>query len=106
MATFPPALAQEDIKLTIVASRAPVFLCVKTVEEVCVPGVDRGLAAAGGNYKIDWTKAWGGTLVKLGGESKGGVADGVADIGLVSTIFEIQVPDAERHRQHAPSAPT
>jgi len=38
-------------------------------------------------YKIDWTKAWGGTLLKLGTESKG-VADGVADIAIVSTIFE------------------
>jgi TRAP-type transport system periplasmic protein len=87
MAAIAPALAQEAIKLTIVAGHPPVFLWVKTVDEVFIPGVDRRLAAAGGKYKIDWTKAWGGTLVKLGGESKG-VADGVADIGLVSTIFE------------------
>ena len=87
LAAAAPALGQEAIKLTVVAGHPPVFLWVKMTDEVFIPGVDRRLAAAGGKYKIDWTKAWGGTLVKLGGESKG-VADGVADIGLVSTIFE------------------
>jgi TRAP-type C4-dicarboxylate transport system substrate-binding protein len=38
-------------------------------------------------FKIEWTKAWGGTLLKLGSESKG-VADGVADMAIVSTVFE------------------
>jgi TRAP-type transport system periplasmic protein len=81
------ATAQQAIKLTITAGHPPVFLWVKQTDEVFIPGVDRRLAAAGNKYKIDWTKAWGGTLIKLGGESKG-VADGVADIGLVSTVFE------------------
>lgn len=82
-----PASAQQVIKLTVTAGHPPVFLWVKTMDEVFIPEVDRRLAAAGNKYKIDWTKAWGGTLIKLGSESKG-VADGVADIGLVSTIFE------------------
>ena len=85
--TASPACAQQVIPLTITAGHPPVFLWVKLTDEVFVPGVDRRLAAAGGKFKIDWTKAWGGTLVKLGGESKG-VADGVADMALVSTIFE------------------
>jgi TRAP-type transport system periplasmic protein len=82
-----PALAQQVIKLTATAGHPPVFLWVKTMDEVFIPEVDKRLAAGGNKYKIEWTKAWGGTLIKLGGESKG-VADGVADIGLVSTIFE------------------
>ena len=82
-----PASAQQVIKLTITAGHPPVFLWVKTTDEVFVPEVDKRLAAAGNKYKIEWTKAWGGTLIKLGSESKG-VADGIADIGLVSTIFE------------------
>lgn len=81
------ALAQQVIKLTAVAGHPPVFLWVKLTDEVFIPEVDKRLAAAGGKYKIDWTKAWGGTLVKLGSESKG-VADGVADVAVVSTIFE------------------
>ena len=82
-----PALAQQTIKLTAAAGHPPVFLWVKTVDEVLIPEVDKRLAAAGGKYKIEWTKAWGGTLLKLGSESKG-VADGVADLAIVSTVFE------------------
>lgn len=82
-----PAAAQQVIKLTAAAGHPPVFLWVKLTDEVLIPEVDRRLAAAGGKYKIEWTKAWGGTLLKLGSESKG-VADGVADLAIVSTIFE------------------
>lgn len=81
-----PAAAQQVIKLTAAAGHPPVFLWVKTVDEVLIPEVDKRLAASG-KYKIEWTKAWGGTLLKLGSESKG-VADGVADLAIVSTIFE------------------
>lgn len=81
-----PAQAQQTIKLTAAAGHPPVFLWVKTLDEVFIPEVDRKLAA-GGKYKIEWTKAFGGTLVKLGSESKG-IADGVADLGVVSTLFE------------------
>lgn len=81
------AQAQQVIKLTAVSGHPPVFLWVKTLDEVFIPEVDKKLAAGGNKYKIEWTKAWGGTLVKLGSESKG-VADGVADLGVVSTLFE------------------
>lgn len=81
------AAAQQSIKLTAAAGHPPVFLWVKTLDEVFIPEVDKRLAAAGGKYKIEWTKAYGGTLVKLGSESKG-IADGVADVGIVSTLFE------------------
>jgi TRAP-type C4-dicarboxylate transport system substrate-binding protein len=81
------AQAQEVIRFTVAAGHPPVFLWVKTVDEVLIPEIDKRLAAAGGKYKIEWTKAWGGTLLKLGSESKG-VADGVADMAIVSTVFE------------------
>lgn len=81
------AQAQQTIRLTAAAGHPPVFLWVKTVDEVLIPEVDKRLAAAGGKFKIEWTKAWGGTLLKLGSESKG-VADGVADLAIVSTVFE------------------
>lgn len=82
-----PAMAQQVIKLTAVAGHPTAFLWTKTLDEVFIPEVDRRLVAAGNKYKIEWTKAFGGTLVKLGSESKG-LADGVGDIGIVSTIFE------------------
>jgi len=81
------AQAQQVIKLTAAAGHPPTFLWVKTLDETFIPDVDRRLAAGGGKYRIEWTRAWGGTLVKLGSESKG-IADGVADLGIVSTIFE------------------
>lgn len=79
--------AQQTIKLTVVAGHPPAFLWVKLLDEFFIPEVDKRLAAAGNKHKIEWTKAWGGTLVKLGGESKG-IADGVGDLGFVSTVFE------------------
>lgn len=82
-----PATAAQTIKLTAAAGHPPVFLWVKLLDEFFIPEVDRRLAGAGGKYQIAWTKAWGGTLVKLGAEGKG-IADGVADLGMVSTIFE------------------
>ena len=82
-----PAHAQQTIRLTAAAGHPPVFLWVKLVDEFFIPEVDKRLAAAGNQYKVEWTKAWGGTLIKLGAESKG-IADGVADLGFVSTIFE------------------
>jgi TRAP-type C4-dicarboxylate transport system substrate-binding protein len=79
--------AQQVIKLTAAAGHPPVFLWVKTLDEVFIPEVNKRLQAGGNKYRIEWTKAWGGTLIKLGSESKG-IADGVADLGIVSTIFE------------------
>lgn len=81
------AQAQQVIKLTAAAGHPATFLWVKTLEETFIPELDKRLAAAGNKHKIEWTRAWGGTLVKLGSESKG-IADGVADLGIVSTIFE------------------
>ena len=81
------AQAQQLITLTATAGHPPVFLWVKTMDEVFIPEVDKRLAAGGNKFKIEWTKAWGGTLIKLGSESKG-VADGIADVGLISTLFE------------------
>ena len=81
-----PAQAQQTIRLTAAAGHPPVFLWVKLIDEYFMPEVDKRLAAAG-KHKIEWTKAWGGTLIKIGSESKG-IADGVADLGFVGTIFE------------------
>lgn len=81
-----PAAAQETIRLTAAAGHPPVFTWVKLVDEFFIPEVDRRLALTG-TYKIEWTKAWGGTLIKLGSESDG-IGSGIADIGIVATVFE------------------
>ena len=78
--------AQQVIKLTVATGHPTVLLWVKTLDEVFIPELDKRLAVDG-RYRIEWTKAWGGTLLKLGSESKG-YADGVADLGLTLTVFE------------------
>jgi len=82
-----PAQAQQVIKMTAAAGHPPVFLWVKILDEYFIPEVDKRLAAAGGKVKIEWTKAYGGTLVKLGNESTA-MKDGISDLGFVATIFE------------------
>ncbi len=81
------ASAQQTIKLTISAGHPPAFLWVKVLDEFFVPEIDRRLAAAGGRHKIDWTKAWAGTLAKSGQESVA-IKDGVSDLGFAGTLFE------------------
>lgn len=82
-----PARAQQTIKLTMSAGHPPAFLWVRVLEEFFVPEVDKRLAAAGGKYRVEWTKAFGGTLAKVGQESVA-IKDGVSDIGFVGTLFE------------------
>ena len=96
-----PAQAQQTIKLTAAAGHPPVFLWVKLIDEYFMPEVDKRLLAAGGKHKIEWTKAWGGTLIKIGSESKG-IADGVADLGFVSTVFEAAKFPSQNVSYYAP----
>jgi TRAP-type C4-dicarboxylate transport system substrate-binding protein len=86
-ACAPGALAQQTIKLTISSGHPPAFLWVRLLDEFFVPEVDKRLAAAGGKHRIEWTKAWGGTLAKVGQESVA-IKDGVSDMGFVGTLFE------------------
>lgn len=81
-----PAQAQ-TIKMTAVAGHPVVFPWVKLADEFFIPEVDKRLAAVGSKTKFEWTRAWGGTAVKLGSES-GAIKDGLAELAFVSTIFE------------------
>lgn len=79
------AHAQQEIKLTVCAGHAPVFLWVKHLKETFIPAVDRELAAAG-RYKVVWNEAFGGTLAKLGSELES-IEQGLCDLGIVGTVF-------------------
>jgi TRAP-type C4-dicarboxylate transport system substrate-binding protein len=81
-----PATAQ-TVKMTAVAGHPVIFPWVKLADEFFIPEVDKRLAAANSKVKFEWTKAWGGTAVKLGSES-GAIKDGLAELAFVSTIFE------------------
>ena len=78
--------AQETIRLTVTAGHPPVFLWVKLLDEFFIPEVDRRLAE-GGKYRIEWNRAYGGTVAKIGGELQA-IRDGISDMGFVGTIFQ------------------
>ncbi len=82
-----PASAQQTIKLTISSGHPPAFMWVRVLEEFFIPEIDKRLAAGGGKYKIEWTRAWAGTLAKVGQESVA-IKDGISDVGFVGTLFE------------------
>ena len=74
--------AQETVDLTISTGYPTTFIWAATMEDTFVPKVDEYLKEAGGEYVINWTEAYGGTL--------GGPADqgelteiGAVDIGNV-----------------------
>ncbi|KAA2314972.1 hypothetical protein DL237_17805 [Pseudooceanicola sediminis] len=81
-----PAAAQETIPLTIVSGHPEVFLWVKHMHETFIPAVDAALAETG-EVKIDWTEAYGGTLVRLGSEAEA-LETGIADIAMASGVFD------------------
>ncbi len=81
-----PSQAQ-TIKMTAVAGHPVIFPWVKLADEFFIPELDKRLAAANSKVKFEWTRAWGGTAVKLGSES-GAIKDGLAELAFVSTIFE------------------
>lgn len=80
-----PVARAETIDATVVAGHPPVFLWVKTLSETFIPTVNAALE--GTDYEIDWMEAYGGTLAKVGGELEA-IEDGLAQIGIVSSLFE------------------
>lgn len=85
MAFAPHANAQETINLTIAAGHPPIFLWVKEFDETLIPTVDAELARTG-RYKIEWNRAYGGTLAKVGREIDA-IRSGLADLGTAFSLF-------------------
>lgn len=86
MAAFALAPAHaETINATVVAGHPKIFLWVQTLSDTFIPSVDKALE--GTDYKMNWTEAYGGTLAKVGGELDA-MEDGLAQIGIVSSLFE------------------
>lgn len=79
------AEAVETIRLTFMDGYPPRVLWLKMVEEFYIPEVDKRLAA-GGKYKIAWTKAWSGQIVKPTSVLEG-VENGLGDMAIVTTVF-------------------
>jgi len=86
LAGSPVAFGQETLNLTIASGHPEVFLWVKHLKETFVPTVDAELAKTG-NVKINWTQAYGGTIVKLGSETEA-FQQGIIDVAMMSGVFD------------------
>lgn len=71
--------------MTAIDAYAPAALWVRVFLDFYIPEVDRRLAETG-NYRIDWNRAFGGTVAKTGGVLEA-LQYGLADIGIVTTPF-------------------
>jgi len=80
-----PAIAQEKIKLTFAGGHPEIFLWEKHVGTTFIPVLTKELAKIG-KIEIDWTTAYGGTLVKVGSEVKS-FQQGIMDVGHMSGVF-------------------
>ena len=75
----------KDINVTIAAGHPPVFRWVKHASKTFIPAVNRALEGSG--YTLKWSEQYGGSLAKVGGVLEA-VEEGLAEIGLVSSLFE------------------
>ncbi len=84
---LPQTAVAKTYKITVVAGHPPIFLWVTLCRDYFIPEVDKRVAALGGNHKIQWNQAYGGTIAKIGGALEA-IEEGIADMGFVGTIFE------------------
>ncbi|WP_323765879.1 C4-dicarboxylate TRAP transporter substrate-binding protein [Marinovum sp.] len=77
--------AAETIRLTTVSGYPTTAAWVQKFEDTFVPEVNARLAEAG-TYEIDWVYGWGGAIVGPKGELDA-IESGLADIGVVQTVF-------------------
>src|SRR5690606_21526349 len=85
LATLGIASAQRTITINLVNGHAPVFLWVQQLEQTFIPTVDAALE--GTDYRVEWNTFFGGTLAPVGGELEA-LEAGLADVGIVPTVFE------------------
>jgi len=74
-----------DINVTIAAGHPPVFRWVKHTSKTFIPAVNKALEGSGTTIK--WSEQYGGSLAKVGGVLEA-VSEGLAEVGLVSSLFE------------------
>lgn len=77
--------AAEQFTVTIVAGHPPVFRWVKHASQTFIPAVNAALEGTG--HSITWSEQYGGALAKVGDELEA-VEEGLAEIGLVSSLFD------------------
>ena len=81
---LPAAQAQAVTRLNVTAGHPPVFNWVSLIDSFVIPEIEKRTA---GKMKFEWSKAYSGTVAKLGAESDA-IRTGVSDFGIVASIFE------------------
>ena len=81
------AEAQQKITINIASSHPTANIWVWAMKNVFQPEVDRLLKERGNKYAVTWREAYGGTLYKFT-DTRAAVSDGIADIGMVGTVWE------------------
>jgi TRAP-type transport system periplasmic protein len=81
-----PACA-DNFKITMVSGHGTHLPYIRAITQFYIPEVNKQLAALPQKHTITWQEAYGGTIVKLGGELQA-VREGVAEMAHVYTIFE------------------
>jgi TRAP-type C4-dicarboxylate transport system substrate-binding protein len=87
LAVVGSASAQPVVKMTVTAGHPPVFAWVKLIDDFVIPEIEKRVTAIGSPVKFEWTRAYGGTVAKLGAESDAMRTD-ISDMGIVAAIFE------------------
>ena len=80
-----PAVAQENINITVISGNAPQMSAVHAVSNGFIPSVDSILAETG-NYKISWNEAYSGQIAKPRAEL-GAIESGLGDVGVIITAY-------------------
>lgn len=84
--SFAAPVKAETFNITFAGGHGPHLPWMKMIREFYMPEVDKRLQA-GGEHKIVWNEAFGGTVLKVKGVLEG-VEEGIAEMGMVYTIFE------------------
>lgn len=82
-----PLAAQQSVTINIGSSHPESNIWAYAMKNAFQPTVDRLLEEAGGEYRINWVEAYGGTLYRFN-ETRTAVRDGIVDIGMVGTVWE------------------
>ncbi len=80
-------IAAETINIQIGSSHPTNNIWVYAMQNALQPALEKLLADAGGDYAVNWTENYGGTLYKFN-DTRAAVRDGIVDIGMVGTVWE------------------
>jgi C4-dicarboxylate-binding protein DctP len=97
------ATAQETITVNIGSSHPEQNIWAWAMKNVFQPEVDRILEENGGEYQINWVEHYGGTLYRFT-DTREAVRDGIVDVGMVGTVWEVSEMPLQNVTYYTPFA--